>query len=128
MPKSADKTNNTSYIVEYDDMNTENDDDEDDEDISDNEYNHETNNKINPTLPSLTQIFIVSYLMGKRTFVLSRTGTKKFHNKIRQFQELSHIDKPQDINYGSRMGKSAEILSKLSGLVEILKISTEILK
>jgi hypothetical protein len=128
MPKRDETTPNMSYTVEYDDMNNENENDDDDEDISDNEFNDETNNQINPTLPSLTQIFIVSYLIGKRTFVLSRTGTKKFHNKIRQFQELSQIDKPQDVNYGSRMGKSAEILSKLAGLVEVLKISTEILK
>ncbi|CAF4051774.1 unnamed protein product, partial [Rotaria sordida] len=78
-------------------------------------------------LPSLAQILIVARLIGKREFVLSRNGTKKFYNKIRQYQELSQLEKSDDVNYGSRIGKSAEILCKLAGTSQIVKIAIEIL-
>ncbi|CAF3345808.1 unnamed protein product, partial [Rotaria socialis] len=126
MPKTNHSTLNYSHTLEYDDANDDNNDE--DEDISDNEYNNESTNRIDQHLPSLTQIFIVSRLIGKRIFHLSRTGTKKFYNKIRQYQELSQIDKPDDINYGSRMGKSAEILCKFAAIAELIKITIEILK
>jgi len=77
-------------------------------------------------VPSLTQILIVCRLLGKRELVLTRNGTKKFYNKVRQFQELSEVDKPNDVNYGARMGKSAEILCKLAAIVQILSISLQI--
>ncbi|CAF0723704.1 unnamed protein product [Adineta steineri] len=117
---------NYSQTLEYDDANDDNNDE--DEDISDDEYNNEKMNKIDQHLPSLTQILIVSYVIGKRMFHLSRTGTKKFYNKVRQYQELSEIDKPNDINFGSRMGKSAEILCKFAAIAELMKIVLEILK
>ncbi|CAF1208637.1 unnamed protein product [Rotaria sordida] len=79
-------------------------------------------------LPSLAQILIVARLIGKREFVLSRNGTKKFYNKIRQYQELSQLEKSDDVNYGSRIGKSAEILCKLAGTSQIVKIAIEILQ
>ncbi|CAF5210098.1 unnamed protein product, partial [Rotaria magnacalcarata] len=46
---------------------------------------------------------------------------------VRQYQELSQIEKSDDVNYGSRMGKSAEILCKLAAISQIIKISIEIL-
>ncbi|CAF4331108.1 unnamed protein product, partial [Adineta steineri] len=97
MPKKKEAKLNYSQTLEYDDANDDNNDE--DEDISDDEYNNEKMNKIDQHLPSLTQILIVSYLIGKRIFHLSRTGTKKFYNKVRQYQELSDIDKPNDINF-----------------------------
>ncbi|CAF1503437.1 unnamed protein product, partial [Adineta steineri] len=117
---------NYSQTLEYDDANDDNNDE--DEDISDDEYNNEILNKIDQHLPSLTQILIVSYLIGKRMFHLSRTGTKTFYTKVRQYQELSEIDKPNDISFGSRMGKSAEILCKFAAIAELMKIVLEILK
>jgi hypothetical protein len=126
MPKKDESTLNFSQTIEYDDVNDENNGDE--EDISDNEFNTEKNNKIDQRLPSLTQIFIVARLIGNRVFHLSRIGTKKYHDKVRQYQELSHVEKPNDINYGSRMGKGAEILCKLAAISEIVKIILEILR
>ncbi|CAF3129238.1 unnamed protein product [Rotaria sp. Silwood2] len=126
MPKKNDSKLNYSHTLEYDDVNDDNNDE--DEDISDNEYNNESTNRLDQHLPSLIQILIVSRLIGKRIFHLSRTGTKKFYNKVRQYQELSQIDKPDDINYGSRMCKSAEILCKFAAIAELLKITLEILK
>ena len=117
---------NLSQSLDYDDVDDNDNDVE--EDISDNEYETETSNKINQNLPSLSQILIVSRLIGKREFILSRNGTKKFYNKVRQYQELSQIDKIDDVNYGSRMAKAAEILCKLAGISEMLKISMEILQ
>ncbi|CAF4451248.1 unnamed protein product, partial [Adineta steineri] len=125
MPKKKEAKLNYSQTLEYDDANDENNDE--DGDSSDDEYNKEKMNKIDPHLPSLTQILIVSYLIGKRIFHLSRSGTKKFYNKVRQYQELSEIDKPNDINFGSRMGKSAEILCKFAAIAELMKIVLEIL-
>ncbi|CAF4281668.1 unnamed protein product, partial [Adineta steineri] len=93
-----------------------------------NSINKEKMNKIHQHLPSLTQILIVSYLIGKRIFHVSRTGTKNFYNEVRQHQELSEIDKPNNINFGSRMGKSAEILCKFAAIAELMKIILEILK
>ena len=126
MPKKNKSVVNLSQSLDYDDVDDNDNDVE--EDISDNEYETETSNKINQNLPSLSQILIVSRLIGKREFILSRNGTKKFYNKVRQYQELSQIDKIDDVNYGSRMAKAAEILCKLAGISEMLKISMEILQ
>ena len=128
MPKKNKSVVNLSQSLDYDDVDDNDNDVE--EDISDNEYETETSNKINQNLPSLSQILIVSCLIGKREFILSRNGklTKKFYNKVRQYQELSQIDKIDDVNYGSRMAKAAEILCKLAGISEMLKISMEILQ
>ena len=131
MPKKNQSNLNFTHVLEYDDLNDNDADDkndDDDDDISDNEYNNERHQTINHNIPSLTQIFIVSRLLGKRDFRLSRIGTKKFYDKVRQYQELSQVEKPSDINYGSRMGKYAEILCKLAALCEIIQITLEILK
>jgi hypothetical protein len=125
MPKKNESTLNVSQSLDYDDINDDNNDI--DEDISDDEFEFENSTETSQNLPSLTQILIVSRLIGRRQFILSRNGTKKFHNKVRQFQELSQIDKSDDINYGSRIGKAAEILCKLAAISEIVKISIEIL-
>ena len=84
--------------------------------------------KINNVIQKFSQILIIAHMLGKKQFILSRYGTKKFLNKIRQFQELSQIDKMNDINYSSRMGKAAEILCKLAALAQVLNISIKILK
>ncbi|CAF1086183.1 unnamed protein product, partial [Rotaria sordida] len=96
--------------------------------FSERDDDYETEQNSNHNLPTLSQILIICRLIGKRKFILSRNGTKKFYNKIRQYQELSQIEKPNDVNYGSRMGKSAEILCKLVAVCQILKISMDILK
>ncbi|CAF4916752.1 unnamed protein product, partial [Rotaria magnacalcarata] len=124
--KKNDSKLNYSQTLEYDDVNDDNNDEE--EDISDNEYTNESTNRVDQHLPSLSQIFIVSSLIGKSIFHLSRTGTKKFYIKVRQYQELSQIDKPDDINYGSRMGKSAEILCKFAAIAELINITLDTLK
>ena len=128
MPKKEQRTVNFSQSLDYDYTDDDDDDNNFEEDISDNDYELEKDNKINQTLPSLSQVLIVSFLLGKRELILSRNGTKKFHNKIRQYQELSQIEKLDDVNYGSRIGKAAEILCKLAAISEILRISIEILK
>jgi hypothetical protein len=125
MPKKNKTVVNLSQSLDYDEID---DNDDVEEDISDNEYETEKSTKINQNLPSLSQILIVSRLIGKREFILSQNGTKKFYNKVRQYQELSQIDKIDDVNYGSRMAKAAEILCKLAGISEMLKISIEILQ
>jgi hypothetical protein len=125
MPKKNKTVVNLSQSLDYDEVD---DNDDVEEDISDNEYETEKSTKINQNLPSLSQILIVSRLIGKREFILSQNGTKKFYNKVRQYQELSQIDKIDDVNYGSRMAKAAEILCKLAGISEMLKISIEILQ
>lgn len=119
-------TNKSQSLDYHNDNNDDNDDSE--EDISDDECQTRTANNINRSLPSLTQILIVCHLLGERTFILSRHGTKKFHNKIRQYHELAQHDDTDDINYASRIGKAAEILSKLAAISQILKISLEILQ
>jgi hypothetical protein len=119
MPKKNKTVVNLSQSLDYDEID---DNDDVEEDISDNEYETEKSTKINQNLPSLSQILIVSRLIGKREFILSQNGTKKFYNKVRQYQELSQIDKIDDVNYGSRMAKAAEILCKLAGISELLKI------
>lgn len=53
---------------------------------------------------------------------------KKFYNKVRQYQELSQVEKQEVVNFGSRMGKSAEILCELAAISQIIKISLDILK
>jgi len=126
MPKNAKLVMNFSQSIEYD----EDDEGEDDpdEDISDDDYQIEQTIDFNRNLASLSQIVIVCRLLGKREFVLGRRGTKTFYNKVRQYQELSQIDKPGDINYASRMGKGAEILCKLAALSEVLLKALEILQ
>ncbi|CAF1677681.1 unnamed protein product [Rotaria magnacalcarata] len=146
MPTKKDLTINLPQSLDYDDAEDDNNDIEDD--MSDDEYELEKQlnnikrnlpslddeyelekqlNNIKRNLPSLSQILIVCHLLGKREFVLSRNATKKFYNKVRQYQELSQIEKSDDVNYGSRMGKSAEILCKLAAISQIIKISIEIL-
>jgi len=117
---------NSEQILDYDDGEDDNNDLE--EDMSDNEYDSEKSKKINQNFPSLTQILIVSRLIGDRQFILSRNGTKKFYNKVRQYQELSQIDKVDDVNYGSRMAKAAEILCKLAAISQILKMAIDVLQ
>ncbi|CAF2088574.1 unnamed protein product [Rotaria magnacalcarata] len=126
MPKRKESTANIPESLDYDDVDDENNDLDDD--ISDDDYEMEKRNNTNKNLPSLSQILIVSQLLGKREFILSRNGTKKFYSKVRQYQELSQLEKQDDVNYGSRMGKSAEILCKLAAIAQNLKISIEILK
>ncbi|CAM4827034.1 unnamed protein product [Rotaria magnacalcarata] len=126
MPRKKDLTINLPQSLDYDDAEDDNNDIE--YDMSDDEYELEKQlNNIKRNLPSLSQILIVCHLLGKREFVLSRNATKKFYNKVRQYQELSQIEKSDDVNYGSRMGKSAEILCKLAAISQIIKISIEIL-
>ena len=84
--------------------------DDNEDDVSDNEYEMEKLNNIKHNQPSLAQILIVCRLIGKRELTLSRNDIKKFYNKVRQYQELSRHENINDINYGARMGKSAEIL------------------
>ncbi|CAF1176395.1 unnamed protein product [Rotaria sordida] len=114
MPKKNDVTTNTSQSLDYDegDGETNNNDD----DISDEDYEFEKMSHIRRQSPSLSQILIVYQLVGKREFILSRNGTKKFYNKVRQYQELSQLEKQDDINFGSRMEKSAEIICKLAAI------------
>ncbi|CAF3978277.1 unnamed protein product, partial [Rotaria sordida] len=126
MPKRTDGSANFSQSIDYDD--SDNDKSENEDDISDNDYEVEKSNKIHKNLPSLSQILIISRLLGKREFILSRNDTKKFFNKVRQYQELSQFDKSNDVNFGSRMGKAAEILCKLAAIAEILRITIEILQ
>lgn len=127
MPKQTNSTTNLPQSLDYD--NSEDDDNDIDSDISDDEYETENNfNQFQTNSISLTQILIIARLLGKREFVLSRNGTKKFYNKVRQYQEQSKLEKPNDVNYGSRMGKAAEILCKLTAITEITKISIEILQ
>lgn len=131
MPKKNETHLNLSQTIEYDEFDDENDngsDQDDDDDISDDDYQAERKDISNQNLPSLCQILIVIRLLDKRKFVLSRNGTKKFYNKVRQYQELSQMEKPNDVNYGSRMGKSAEILCKLVAVCQIVKISMNVLK
>ncbi|CAF2961565.1 unnamed protein product [Rotaria sp. Silwood2] len=127
MPKQKDLTVTIPERLDYDDNEDDINDIEDD--ISDDEYQMEQKmNNINKNLPSLSQILIICHLLGQRQLILSRNGTKKFYNKVRQYQELSQFEKPNDVNYGSRMGKSAEILCKLAAISQIVKNSMEILK
>ncbi|KAF9760595.1 hypothetical protein NGRA_3095 [Nosema granulosis] len=124
MPKKEHSNMNFAQSLDYDQ-----DDDTDQEDnLSEEDLHVEKFATIDQNLPCISQILIVSRLLGKRQFCLSRNGTKKFLNKVRQFQELSQVGKADDLNYGSRMGKAAEILCKLSALSEMLKISIEILQ
>lgn len=115
----------TPHSLGYDDYDDESDIDDD---ISEDEYKMEKLNNAKPNQPSLTQILMVCRLLGKREFILSKNGTRKFYKKVRQYQELSQHEKNDDVNYGSRMGKCAEILCKFAAIVEMVKISMEILK
>ncbi|CAF4623538.1 unnamed protein product, partial [Rotaria magnacalcarata] len=127
IPKKNDLNSIKSQTLDYhNDNNDDNDDSE--EDISDDEYGTTTAKNMNQNQPSLTQILIVCRLLGDRIFTLSRHGTKKFNNKIRQYQELAQHDDSDDINYASRIGKAAEILCKIAGISQIVKISLEILQ
>ncbi|CAF2942055.1 unnamed protein product [Rotaria sp. Silwood2] len=126
MPKRTEGSVNFSQSIDYDDSDSDGNENEDN--ISDNDYEVEKSNKIHENLPSLSQILIVARLLGKREFILCRNGTKKFFNKVRQYRELSQFDKSNDVNFGSRMGKAAEILCKLAAIAEILRIAIEILQ
>ena len=128
MPKKGQTTVNFSQSLDYDYTDDDDDDNNIEEDISDNNYELEKDNKINQTLPSLSQILIVSFLLEKREFILSRNSTKKFHNKIHQYQKLSQTEKLDYANYDSRIGKVAAIVCKLAAISEILRRSIEILK
>lgn len=125
LPKKIETTINISHSIEYE---SEEDTNEDEENISDSEYEIETSNEIDHNLPSISQVLIVAKLIGKREFVLSRNGTKKFLNKVKQYQELSHVNKSNDVNYGSRIGKAAEILCKFAAISEIIRISMDVLQ
>lgn len=126
MPKKNGVIINNSELLDYDDG--EDDANDRDNDISDDDCDCQESNQIQKRYPSLSQILMVCQLIGKRKFVLSRNGTKRFYNKVRQYQELSQIEKHDDINFGSRMGKSAEIICKLAAISQILKISLDVLK
>ncbi|CAF4568674.1 unnamed protein product [Rotaria sp. Silwood2] len=117
---------NISQSTNYSDSDDDNNGSEND--ISDSDYEDETSNKIYEHLPSVSQISMVARLIGKREYVLCRNGTKKFFKKLCQYQELAQIDKANDVNYGSRMGQAAEILCKLAGICEIMRISIEALE
>lgn len=112
-----------------DELGYDSDDDSDrEEDLNDIDLMNEKIPKINHVIQRFTQILIIAHMLGKKDFILSRYGTKKFLTKVRQFQELSQLDKMNDIDYSSRMGKCAEILCKLAALAQILNISIKILK
>lgn len=123
MPKRTNVVVDFTKPIDYEtEEDSDHDGDLEDEDVK-NENHEETNN-----LPiTLAQILIICHLFGKRQFRLHRNGTKKFLHKVRQMQELSQVEKIGDINYGSRMGKGAEILCKISALAQMLKIALEIL-
>ena len=78
MPKKGQTTVNYSQSLDYDYTDDDDNDNNIEEDISDNDCELEKDNKINQTLPSLSQILIVSFLLGKREFILSRNSTKNF--------------------------------------------------
>lgn len=123
MPKKSNVVVDFTKPIDYEtEEDSDNDGDLDDEDLKNDNY-EATNN-----LPIiLAQILIICQLFGKRVFRLHRKGTKKFLHKVRQMQELSQVEKIGDVNYGSRMGKGAEILCKISALAQMLKIALEIL-
>lgn len=123
MPKKTNVVVDVAQSIDY-----ENDEESDqDEDLNDEDIKTENSQESNNFSSNLAQILIIAHIFGKRNYRLKRNGTKKFLNKVRQMQELSQLDKIGDVNYGSRMGKGAEILCKLSALAQILKISQEIL-
>lgn len=120
--------NKTNVVVDFAQLiDYENEEDSDqDEDLNDDDIRTETTETPNHFSSTLAQIFIIVHLLGKRQYRLNRNGTKKFLNKVRQMQELSQVDKIGDVNYGSRMGKGAEILCKLAALAQMMKISQDI--
>ena len=124
--KETEGSINLSQSLDYDD--TDDTSDENDDDISENDYEVKKSTTVDQNLPSLSQILIISRSLGKREFILCQNGTKNFLNKVRQYQELSQFDKSNEGYYGSRIGKAAEILCKLAGITEILRISMEILQ
>lgn len=107
--------------------NTDDNSDHED-DLNDIDLINEKVPTVNNVIQTFAQILIIAHMLGQKQLILSRYGTKRFLDKIRQFQELSQVDKVDDINYGSRMGKSAEILCKLGGLAQILNVCVRILK
>lgn len=121
--------NKTNVVVDFTQLiDYENEDDSDqDEDLNDDDIRTEKSETPIHFSSTLAQILIIARLLDKRRFCLSRNGTKKFLNKVRQMQELSQVAKIGDVNYGSRMGKGAEILCKLSALAQMLKISQDML-
>lgn len=124
MPKKSNIVLDVSDELGYD--SDEYSDHEDD--LNDIDLMNEKLPNVNNVIQTFAQILIISHMIGQKQFTLSRYGTKKFLDKVRQFQELSQIDKMDDINYGSRMGKSAEILCKLAALAQILNVCVKILK
>lgn len=124
MPRKSNVLLDVSDSLEYD---TDEDSDRE-EDLNDVDLMNEKTPKINLVVQTFSQILIISYMLQSQRFVRSRYGTKTFLYKVRQFQELSQLDKMNDINYSSRMGKSAEILCKLGALAQILNISVKVLK
>lgn len=123
MPK---KTNEVIDFTKPIDYESEEDSDYDD-DLEDDDMRTENCGAINHFPFILSQILIICKLLGERHFRLHRIGTKKFLNKVRQMQELSQVVKIGDINYGSRMGKGAEILCKIAASAQMLKIALNIL-
>lgn len=124
LPKRSNIVLDVSEELAYD---TDEDSDRE-EDLNEIDLMHEKVPKINHVIQTFSQILMITHMIGRKQFILSRYGTKKFLDKIRQFQELSQVDKINDINYSSRMGKSAEILCKLAGLAQLLNMSVKILK
>ena len=126
MPKKPNVIFNVSDALDYesDDENS----DREEKDLDDIDLLSEKIPKFNQPIQQISQILIICHMLGEKQYVLSRYGTKKFLNKVRQYQELSQLDQLNDINYSSRMGKAAEILCKLGALAQILKIALEILK
>ena len=117
LPHKGQLSIKSSQSIEYDDV--DDDVNADEESISDSDYEAEKSNTFEQNVASISQILIVARLLGKREFILCRNGTKKFLNKVRQYQELSQIHKANDVNYGARMGKAAEILCKIATHVTI---------
>lgn len=124
MPKKTNYVVEEPYSIEIDYAG----DSDRDDDLSDEEMESNPKETIDEHLPSLTQILIIVHILGERHYTLGQYGTKKFMKKIREMQELSQVEKFNDINYGSRIGKSTEILCKLSALAQLLQITMNTLE
>lgn len=124
MPKKSNIILESTCSLEFDDAT----DSDQDEDLSDEDMINKRKEARKDDLPSLAQILIVVHLLGDRHYVLSQYGTKKFLNKVREMQELSQVERSNDVNYGSRMGKSTEILCKISALAQVLETALSILQ
>lgn len=124
MPKKSNLVLERPSSIDIDYVN----DSDRDEDLSDEEMELNLKEPVNELLPNLAQILIIVHILGERHYTLSKYGTKKFLKKIREMQELSQAEELNDTNYGSRMGKSAEILCKLSALAQLLQTAINILE